>query len=133
MLIYLDSVILIYYLDRVGSFNVRATNRLQALRSAGDLMAVSDLTRLECRIHPIRRGDAGILSQFDGCFSRPDVRLAPLTTQVLDRATLIRARHGYKTVDAIHLAAAVEAGCNSFLTNDARLSRFPDITVEVLP
>jgi predicted nucleic acid-binding protein len=35
--------------------------------------------------------------------------------------------------DSLHLAAAVEGGCDRFLTNDARLSRFPDIPVEVLP
>jgi hypothetical protein len=30
-------------------------------------------------------------------------------------------------------AAAAEAACDRFLTNDTRLSSFPDITVEVLP
>jgi len=41
--------------------------------------------------------------------------------------------HKFKLGDSIHLAAAVEAGCDRFLTNDTRLSKFPDITVEVLP
>ncbi len=36
-------------------------------------------------------------------------------------------------VSPIHLAAAVEAGCEVFLTNDFRLARFTDLTVEVLP
>ncbi len=35
--------------------------------------------------------------------------------------------------DALQLAAAVEGGCGLFLTNDRRLSGFPDIPVEVLP
>jgi hypothetical protein len=35
--------------------------------------------------------------------------------------------------DSLHLTGAVEAGCNRFLTNDRRLSAFPDVTVEVLP
>jgi predicted nucleic acid-binding protein len=58
--------------------------------------------------------------------------MVPLTTTVYDRATVIRAMYGIKTLDAIHLAAAVEGGCNLFLTNDARLSSFHDLTVEVL-
>jgi predicted nucleic acid-binding protein len=45
----------------------------------------------------------------------------------------VRAAHGYKTIDAINLAAAVEASCNIFLTNDAQLTDFRDITVEILP
>ena len=35
-------------------------------------------------------------------------------------------------MDSLHLAAAVESGCREFLTSDARLSRFPDIAVEIL-
>ena len=32
-----------------------------------------------------------------------------------------------------HLAAAIESGCDVFLTNDNQLATFPDITIEVLP
>ncbi len=54
MLIYCDSMILIYLLDSVGPFNVRAAARMAALRAAGDVAVFSDLTRLECRIKPIK-------------------------------------------------------------------------------
>ncbi len=57
--------------------------------------------------------------------------MVPLTTAVYDRATVIRATHGIKSLDAIHLAAALEGGCDIFLTNDVRLSSFHDLTVEV--
>jgi hypothetical protein len=48
MLIYCDSVILIYYLDHSGSFQVRAAKRITTLQGAGNLVGVSDLCRLEC-------------------------------------------------------------------------------------
>ena len=35
--------------------------------------------------------------------------------------------------DSLHLAAAIESGCNRFLTNDRRLNKCTDITVELLP
>jgi predicted nucleic acid-binding protein len=133
MLIFCDSVILIYYLDHVGPFQVRAAHRLAALRAAGDQIAVSDLIRLECRVQPIKLSDTTALQKFDTFFSLPDIRLVPLTTAVYDRATTIRAQHGFRTIDALHLAAAVEAGCGGFLSNDGRLHRFSDIPVEVLP
>jgi predicted nucleic acid-binding protein len=62
-----------------------------------------------------------------------DVARVPMPTAVYERACRIRAVHNYKLADALHLAAAVEGGCGLFLTNDHRLSSFPDITVEVLP
>jgi len=42
-------------------------------------------------------------------------------------------RNLLKLADSLHLAAAVESGCDRFLTNDARLSAFTAIPVEVLP
>jgi uncharacterized protein len=133
MTIYCDSVILIYLLDTVGPFNVRAVARMTALHGAGDVVAFSDLTRLECRVKPLRIGAAAKLVEFDAFFVRPDVRLVPITTAVFDQATVIRATHNFKVADALHLAAAVESGCDRFLTHDIRLSVFTDIPVEVLP
>jgi predicted nucleic acid-binding protein len=42
------------------------------------------------------------------------------------------AAHRYETADALHLAAAVEAGCETFVTADKRLAGFPGLTVVVL-
>ena len=133
MLIYFDSVILIYLLDHTGSFQARAAARLKAVESAGDQIAVSDLTRLECRVRPIATGDAAKLKSFDAFFARPDVQLVPLHSRAYDRATLLRAQYRFSLGDSLHLAAAIEAGCGRFLTNDGRLSRCTALTVEVLP
>lgn len=133
MRVYSDSVILIYYFEGIPSFKARATARLAAQWNVGDTFALSDLVRLECRMLPIRLGDAALLGDCDNLFTQPNVTLVPMTTAVFDRATVIRATHNFKALDALHLAAAVEAGCDRFLTNDTRLSTFTDIPVEVLP
>jgi predicted nucleic acid-binding protein len=96
-------------------------------------LAVTDLCRLECRVGPLKQGNALLLAKYDGFFALPVVHRLALATAVYDRATDIRAAYIFKTVDAVHLAAAVEYRCASFLTNDTRLSRFTGITVEVLP
>ncbi len=132
MLIYLDSVIVIYYLDANDQFHQHAEQRLAALRAAGDEIVISDMTRLECRVQPLNQGDAIRLAIFDNFFRLPDVKRVQLTTAVYDRATEIRAKYAFKTPDAIHLAAAVEAGCGAFLTHDVRLARFTGIPVEIL-
>lgn len=133
MKVYLDSVILVYYLDHIGPFQVRAAARLASLRAGGDVIAVSDLVRMECRMDPIRKADNARLARFDGFFSHADVEIVPITAAVFDRATQIRASYNYKTIDSINLAAALEGGCDVFLTNDLKLSGFPDLTVEILP
>ena len=77
MLIYCDSVILIYLLDAADAFHRRAVARLSALKAAGDQICVSDLTRLECRVKPIQLGDSARLHKFDTFFSLPDVIKSP--------------------------------------------------------
>jgi predicted nucleic acid-binding protein len=126
-------MILMYFFDHTGTFNLRASNRLAALAAVGDLIAVSDLVRLECRVKPILNGDTSRLAVYDAFFVRSDVRILPISPAVFDRATLIRAHHKFALGDSLHLAAAAESGCDRFLTNDTRLSKFTDIPVEALP
>ncbi len=133
MLIYLDSVIVIYHIDGDPPFRARANKRISDLESAGGRFAVSHLSRLECRLQPIRVGDAATLALYDDFFALPNVQIVPITQAVFDRATLIRATLNFKLADSLHLAAAVEAGCDLFLTNDTQLGRFQDVAVEILP
>lgn len=133
MLVYLDTVICVYALEGAPSFQARARARLAALRAASDQPAVSDLTWLECRVKPIRLSDAVALADMEAFLTGSDVVRVSLPTTVYERACRTRAIHNYKLADSLHLAAAVESGCGLFLTNDYRLSRFPDIPGEVLP
>ncbi|HEV3005007.1 MAG TPA: type II toxin-antitoxin system VapC family toxin [Pirellulales bacterium] len=132
MLIYLDSNVIVYLIERSQPLGTIAVARFTMLMISGDKVVVSDLSRLECRCGPIAIGDSTRLAQFDLFFARLTDHIAPLTTAVCDRATLIRAKYRFKTPDSLHLAAAVESGCDVFLTNDHRLSIFADLRVEVL-
>ena len=55
-----------------------------------------------------------------------------MTVAVCERAARLRAVYSFKLPDALHLATTIEHGCGVFLTNDAKLARCTDITVEVL-
>jgi hypothetical protein len=47
MLIYSDSVVLIYWFDHTGPFHLRARNRMLALQASDDQMAISDMIGIE--------------------------------------------------------------------------------------
>ena len=80
----------------------------------------------------MKANDVALLARYSIFFSSPDLIVLPVSSAVCDRAALIRARHGFRPLNALHLATAVEHGCSLFLTNDAQLLRFPDIVVEVV-
>jgi predicted nucleic acid-binding protein len=127
--VYLDTAPVIYTIEQSPDYAAAVDRRLSA---AGIVRIPSDLTRLECRVQPIRDNNPELLKDYDDYFWEAVAEVVTLSSEVMDRATAIRAQYGLKTADAIHLAAAVAAGCDVFLTNDHRLDRFPDITIEVV-
>ena len=78
----------------------------------------------------MRNGDAELLSRYDATFA--GVRVVEVTAAIIERATELRARHGFRSPDAIHLATAIDAGVSVFLTGDTGLARCTEIAVEVL-
>lgn len=129
MRLYLDTAPIIYVVEQVLPFFPVVDARLSA---AGMVLIASDLTRMECRVKPIREEKTDLLKDYDDFFSSAVAEIVILSREIMDRATEIRARHRFKTPDAIHLAAAFVTHCEVFLTNDHRLDRFPDIALEVV-
>jgi predicted nucleic acid-binding protein len=139
VLTYLDTCILIYWIEGPAPFDARVRAHIAALESAGHRFAVSELTRLECLIKPLATSDGALLLDYERLLLAPNVTFAPLNAAVYERAANIRATHSYSSKkrysvqDSLHLAAAMQAGCDSFLTNDQRLVGFADIAIDVLP
>lgn len=92
----------------------------------------SRLAQLECRVKPLREKNARLLTSYDSFFVHSDLFVAEVTAEVLEFATRLRADHGFRTPDAIHLATAIGAGAATFLTGDANLARCPGIKVEII-
>lgn len=129
MRLYLDSAPVIYLVERIQPYLVIIQTHLA---QPGLALVASDLTRLECRVGPIRRGDPSLLKDFDEFFLATVDEVLSLSRDVMDRATEVRAQYGFATPDSIHIAAALLAGCGVFLTNDHRLQRVTGIQVEVI-
>jgi predicted nucleic acid-binding protein len=127
--VYLDSAPLIYLIEEVAPYAAALEERLAAPTT---VQICSDLTRLECRVKPMREGQNELLSAFDSYFEEIIAEIVALSRPLIDHATQLRAHYGFRTPDALHLAAAIAAGCDLFLTNDHQLSRCTEITVEVL-
>ena len=144
MLYYFDTVIVIYAVEGDAVNKPRALNHLASLEQSGHRFAISELTRTECLVPLFGPGGGQRLSDFFQFFHGPNLRTVNLTAAMHDRASAIRGAHTYPVnppalpkryglADSLHLAAAIECGCNVFLTNDNQLANFADITVEELP
>ncbi|PSK96093.1 putative nucleic acid-binding protein [Haloactinopolyspora alba] len=81
----------------------------------------------ETLIRPTRHGDSGERLALASLLVRLDLR--PSDMAIADLAVALGAGYGLKTVDATHLATAVNAGADRFITNNRR--DFPKSITEV--
>ena len=132
MILFLDSNIVIYSVEKHPVFGPKVAWRMANAVANGDTFMVSDLSRMECLVGPLKSGNKSLETQFRGFFSLPDVQVAAIAAAVCERAAIVRAIKNFKQLDSLQLAAAVEHGANVFLTADARLKSFTDIAVEIL-
>ena len=126
---YLDTAPIVYTVETSPLFAQRVDAVLARL---GVIPISSEMARLECRVKPMRDGNLTLLQDFDDYFDNTIAEIVPLTRDVVDKATEIRAQFNFKTPDSLHLAAAVVSNCDVFLTNDQRLNRFTGITIEIV-
>jgi predicted nucleic acid-binding protein len=134
MTAYLDSNCVIYLVELNPTWGPKVLARVSSLRSGGSRIAVGDLARTECLAQPFLKGNSAVVADFQAFFSSPDVDVLPLTAVVCESAARIRAASLFqlKVPDCLHLATAIEHGCDLFLTNDIALRRCTQITVEIL-
>lgn len=130
MRLYLDACIVIYLVERHPVYESRIRNTLGA--RSGAQLCWTDLTRMEARLKPLRESNHSLLAHFDHFFGEPVADHVFMGRAVFDRATTLRAEHGLKTPDALHLAAAIEGECEEFWTNDHRLERAAGNTLRVV-
>ena len=131
-MIYVDANVLIRIIEGDAATRAPLELRLLLLRNTGRFLLTSRLTRLECRVKPLRSNDTVLLSLYDAFFSGAEVELLDLTADVVEKATKLRAKLNVKTPDALHLASAILAGATAFLTGDQALVRCTEIPVEVM-
>ena len=89
----------------------------------GEIEAVtSELAILECLVRPLRdRNERLARVYMEFLAPRPGFMVRPITRDVLISAAGERANNGTKLADAIHVATAMEAAADVFLSNDRRL------------
>lgn len=131
--IYLDASCLIYLVESSAPFHDAAVKRVLSHRtSADDVVLTSRLSWLECRVKPIREKDTALLATYEKFCSTGELEMLEITPDVIDRATHLRAGHGFKTPDAIQLATAVLHRADVIITGDKGWPRFRDIPVELV-
>lgn len=114
--VYLDSCMIIGLIEGDAR-----QQQLLKLRLRSHRIFSSELARLKSRILAIRQNNEVYLQRFDLFFEACEI--IELNRAVFERATKLRVEHNLKTPDSLHLAAAIQASCDEFWTNDQHLAK----------
>lgn len=122
--LHIDTAPLIYFVEQNATYVDRMRAIIQRLQS-GDVDGFSSvITLTEVLTHPLRVSRPDLESAYLRILTRNRrFRLLPVTQTIARQAAALRATYNLKTPDALQLAAALEARCDAFLTNDRGLVR----------
>lgn len=127
-LTYVDSCVLIDAASNRGERGALVRRVFEA--ETDDRFVTSKLVDLECMVRPLNRGKRDEIARMRGMLNRfPRVGLSDRT---YDLAAHLRALHGLKTPDALHVAAASLNGCDRIWTSDRSMIRaVPDLAADL--
>ena len=130
---YLDANATIYFVERIEPYFQGIKERVRDSNGAPLVTCtISELLLMEVRVLPLRNGDQPLLSRYDRYFETFASQSIAFDKSVFELATQLRVRHRIKTPDALHLAAAMRAGCDQFWTNDGKLAKAVEGQIEVI-
>ena len=126
----LDTAIFIYLIEEHPRFLPEILPLFRLADEGKRELITSALTLLEVLVVPYRAGNRLLAERYEALLTRSrGIRLIDLSRDQLRAAAQLRAATGVKTPDALHLVAAMSAGCTTFLTNDRRLPPVPGLRI----
>jgi predicted nucleic acid-binding protein len=131
--LFIDTAPLIYFIEQHPVYLDRVRAIMQQI-DAGEIAGVSSVVTLtEVLTLPVKAGLHDIQQAYRAVLlNSRSFTLVPIHAQTAIRAAELRARYSLKTPDALQVSAAIDAGCDAFLTNDTGIKRVQEISVLVL-
>ncbi|HWN43440.1 MAG TPA: type II toxin-antitoxin system VapC family toxin [Thermoanaerobaculia bacterium] len=129
-----DSMIFVYHFEGNEEFGPAAGRLLQAAEEGRCRLVCSVISLLEVLVVPKRRGREDLCQVYREMFeSFPHLSMVPVDTGIAEIASDLRATQNLRTPDAIHLATALQAGAEAFVSQDDRFRNLPLRDLRVLP
>ncbi len=128
--LYVDANLIIYFFEREDDLRDRVAHLFNHAVLAGTPIVVSEIGVAECLYGAFRLQSEALEQKYREFFyDLPLIRLQPVDGERLVMAAALGASKGLKLVDAVHFAAAVETGCDVFVTNDRRFRSSHGVTI----
>lgn len=123
----------IYFVERHPAYVDRMRAIFQRVDSGSPRVMTSVITLTEVLVMPIMTGHTQYEQAYrDMLLNTAQITALPVSATIADRAAHLRVQYGLRTPDALHVATAIIAGCDAFLTNDFGLKQVREVQVLLL-
>jgi len=132
--IFLDTAPVIYFIEAHHQFGPLVKQVVELMNENRIQAFTSVLTLSEVLPKPVETGNDELVEKFKTYLkSGSNLTLLPIGEAIGETAGVLRGKYPYlKTVDAVQIAAALDAEADAFLTNDKKLSGIKEIKIIVL-
>ncbi len=120
--VYLDSNVFIYALEAMPRYGPLCLAILEGLEKRDFRGITSELTIAETLARPMRDNRLDLAKTYDDLLQNGEsLEVVPVSRSVLIESARLRALVRNPLPDSIHLATAIEAKCDYFITGDKSL------------
>ncbi|MDZ4769586.1 MAG: PIN domain-containing protein [Chloroflexota bacterium] len=128
-----DTSPFIYFVERNPLFAPKIRSVFTVIETQKMKIVTSAVSVTETLMKPFADGDNHLAEIYRELLLRNSiVNTIAVSTDIAERAAQLRARYRLKMPDALHIATAIESGCDAFLTNDTVFKRVDGVRVLIL-
>lgn len=128
----LDTSIFIYFLENNPKYGLLARITINGIENGKWEGVTSTITLMEITVRPWQIGQESIAREYEAILVHfPNLSVVDVDRDVARAAAQLRAKYNVAPPDALQVAASLNYGAKTFLTNDRRLSRLQDL-IDVL-
>jgi len=121
--IYWDTMLFVYILEGHAEFGQPSREAYESIARNGHSLCTSVFTVGELLVKPKAVNDIPVYSAIRSFMRGGTVELIPFNIETAEQYSLARALASIKAADAIHVASAMRARVDFFMTNDAELRK----------
>ena len=112
-----------YWLEDHPKYGERVRQIHKTMQQRGDQLCSSPFVLGEVLVGPLKTQNTAAANLIQQFFESEQVTLLPFQPKAARIFAELRADHGLKSLDALHMAVAASAGVDLFLTFDSRLNK----------
>ncbi len=129
----LDTAPFVYFIEAHPKYDAIVVEIFQRIANGQLIGITSVITLVEVLVMPVRMSQSHLVQAYRDLLQKSaNLEMVLIDVAIAEKVVELRARYNLRTPDALQIAAALQHGCDAFLTNDIDLKRVTELRVLVL-